>query len=103
MQVRIKNPCKADGEYLMPGDTPDLGDNDAQALIESGAAEALQGGVRPDDADALLTEIREAIASLATDDGDAWTKSGKAKTEAIETVLGYAITAAERDAATADA
>jgi len=105
MKVLIKNPCKADGEFFKPDDQPDLTDAAAKALIESGAAVELNGNVasKPEDVHALHVAIREAVAALDTDNADLWTKSGAAKTEAIESALGYSITAAERDAAMADA
>jgi len=54
---------------------------------------------KPEDAETLAIDIREVIAHLDPDDESLWTKSGKAKTEAIEAMLGYQISAAERDAA----
>jgi len=105
MKVLIKNPCKAAGEFFKPDDQPNLADSDAKALIESGAAVALNGNgaSKPEDANTLHEAIREAVALLDTDNADLWTKGGAAKTEAIESALGYNITAAERDAAMADA
>jgi hypothetical protein len=106
MQVKIENPCKAGGEFLKPGDTADLSDDDAQALIDSGSAVAIEereANTKPEDTDALHAAIRGAVESLDADDADAWTGSGKAKAASIEAVLGYSVTASERDAAMADA
>jgi len=70
----------------------------AEGITIGSAGSAL---ARPEEIAALSLEIREALPQLDTDDTSLWTTSGKAKTEALEAVLGYKITAAERDAALA--
>ncbi len=107
MFVKIVNPSKINGEIMQPGeDVLELDDADARALIESGSAveaEMTPAPRKPEDGDQLGEAIRSATDQLDADDGEAWTKSGKPKTEAIEAILGYSVTAAERDAALADA
>jgi len=97
MKIKVISSCKVDGEIHLPGAEIEPSDEDAQALIDSGACEAFGGeSAKPESAEALSAAIRDAIATL---DEDAFTQSGKAKVEAIETVLGYPVSAAERDAA----
>ncbi|RMG60280.1 MAG: hypothetical protein D6717_00320 [Gammaproteobacteria bacterium] len=58
-------------------------------------------GARPQGEDELLAEIRRAVEALDKDDPEAWTSGGKPQVAAIEAVLGYQISAAERDKALA--
>ncbi len=102
IRVEIINPCKADGDHHMPGDTPELSEKDARALIDSGSAKAIESTTAQTSAptgDQLLAAIRDAAASLDTDDESLWTNGGKPKTGALEAVLGFSITAAQRDEA----
>jgi len=55
---------------------------------------------KPSDA-VLFQQIINAVASLDKDDADLWTNSGKAQVAAIEAVLGFGISAKDRDAALA--
>lgn len=54
---------------------------------------------KPEDAELLTKGIREAFIQLDPQDKSLWTNAGKPKTESLEAVLGYNITAVERDAA----
>lgn len=105
-QVIIINPCKADGKHRMPGtDAIDISDEAATALIASGSALAAEPSrpQRPADVADLHAAIRTAIGSMDKDNKELFTAAGIAKVESIVSVLGYAISATERDAALAGA
>ena len=53
----------------------------------------------PESEEQRLAAIRETIAGLDKDNAELWTSGGKPQVAAIEAVLGYQITAAERDKA----
>lgn len=53
----------------------------------------------PTDPEERLAAIRKAIAQLGPENPEHYGKSGKPHVEAIEAILGWNITAAERDAA----
>lgn len=53
----------------------------------------------PTDPAERLAAIKGAIAQLDPDNPEHFTKGGKPQVEAIEAVLGYGVSAAERDAA----
>lgn len=58
------------------------------------------GGARPEQsATSRAAAIADAIKGLDRADESKWTKSGKPTTEALEAVLGFSVTASERDAA----
>lgn len=65
--------------------------------------EGLGGQAAPDDPAVRLEAIRAAIGQLNKEDASLWTTAGQAKTEAIATITGWPVSAAERDAATAKA
>ena len=54
---------------------------------------------RPDNREVLGEEIVDAIGKLEDGNAEHWTKGGKPEVRALEAVLNYDITAAERDAA----
>lgn len=56
----------------------------------------------PDSPGVRLDAIRVAIGELDKEDAALWTAGGKPKTEAIAAITGWPVTAAERDAATAE-
>lgn len=65
---------------------------DGKAAPEHKTAEALS-----DETAQRMQAIRDAVAKLDPADVSLWTGSGKPKTEAITAVLGYSISATERD------
>lgn len=67
------------------------------------AAEAQASAARPETEEELLAAIRAAVETLDRNNPDLWTSGGKPKVEAVEAVLGYGITAADRDRALAAA
>lgn len=55
--------------------------------------------VKPSDPAELAAAIKAAVNGMDQDDAALWTSGGKPKTESIAAVLGYPVSAAERDAA----
>ncbi len=58
-----------------------------------------QPAARPEDPAALMAAVKDAIGRLDLGKAENVTQSGLPKTEAIEAVLGYPVSAKERDAA----
>lgn len=79
-----------------PAAAPTTGDTAAKLN------EALGGQTVPEDPAVRLEAIRAAIGQLNKEDAALWTAGGKPKTEAIAAITGWPVTAAERDAATAE-
>ncbi len=108
-KYRIQQALKHDGKSYADGDSIKLSETEAQALIDVGAlgesqAEASKSEAsKPEDINDLQSSIRDAVGLLDADNEILWTGSGKAKVESIEAVLGYAVTASERDTAMAEA
>jgi len=99
----VKQAVKHDGKSYVDGDTIKLPEAEAQELIDAGIlgqATKPSKSEKPSDA-VLLQQIIDAVASLDKDDADLWTNSGKAQVAAIEAVLGFDISAKDRDAALA--
>jgi hypothetical protein len=106
-------PSSAASEVAAPVDVVAAAADAAQApeaAIETGAPETAAPEVetpaelvKPIDPDALVSAIRAAIATLDPADAALWTAQGKAKLDAIGSVTGWPVTAAERDAAQAAA
>ncbi|MEY9560466.1 hypothetical protein [Sinorhizobium fredii] len=65
------------------------------------ATEADEETAKPKDKETLYAAIREAADQLDVDDESAFTSTGKPNQRALSEILGYTITAAERDAAIA--
>lgn len=62
---------------------------------------ASTGTTAPEDPALRLEAIRAAISKMDKQDASLWTNDGKPKTDAVSTIVGWAVTAAERDAAIA--
>ena len=94
---------KPGGEPKPPGTSLSLDKDEADRMIKRGHAS--EGGARePEPAkkpagDTLTAALAEAIGGLDKGDEELWTNSGKPNTKALEAVLGYPVSAAERDAA----
>lgn len=88
----------ADGNHK-PGD-PDvqLSDSDAEELLEIGVIQELQSTVPTDSAERQAAII-EAIGKLDTEDSDLWLRDGKPDVSALVGLLGWPVSAAERNAA----
>ena len=84
-----------DAIYL-PGEPVELTKETAAPLLADGVV--IAGAKRPE-GDALQAAIRAAIEALDPANPECWTKGGKPDVRALEKVLGFDITAPERDAA----
>lgn len=91
-----------DNQRYEPGTSIALSDEQAEHLL---AAKAITGPTGdapsnvPTDAAERLAAITTAISQLDPNNTDQWLKDGKPSGEAIAAVLGWSITAAERNAA----
>ncbi len=97
-KYKTLSPLKHDGEILKIGSPVDLDEKSAKDLLGLKIIEVYTVAV-PSDTEARLAAIREAIGSLDKKDSDNWLQSGAPDLAAIEAALGWAPTAAERDAA----
>lgn len=88
---------EAPNEADPSGDSTTVTDSGAPAAAPNNGAPAA-----PEDPAVRLEAIRAAIGQLNKEDAALWTAGGKAKTEAIAAITGWPVTAAERDAATAE-
>ena len=70
-----------------------------QAISEPTTASAPPADTAPEDASERLAAITTAIGQLDPDNAGLWLKDGKPKSDAISAVLGWPVSAAERDAA----
>jgi hypothetical protein len=95
-------PIHHDGKPYAPGKQIKLEDEAAAPLIASGAIseEPIKNepGKGPDDQATREAAIIEAIGKLNVDNKDLWLKDGRPDATALTTVLGWSVTAAERDA-----
>lgn len=89
--ARLKADQMLDVTDTRPTDFP----ADAEAETQN---EAPTNGAPQDPAERLEI-IRTAIAGMDKENAKLWTTGGKPKTEAIEDITGWAVSAAERDAA----
>ena len=88
----------ADGNHK-PGDADiQLSDADAKELLEIDVIQELQSSVPTDSAE-RQSAIIEAIGKLDTEDADLWLRDGKPDVGALVEILGWPVTAAERNAA----
>ena len=83
-----------DGTAYLPGDPVELADDIAAALLADGVV--LEPETAAQDRKA---RIIAAIGELDPDNPEHFTKGGKPEVKALEAILGFDITAAERDAA----
>lgn len=83
-----------------PTGTGDGADNLAAAFAQV-AASAGTGVTVPEDPALRLEAIRTAISKMDKQDASLWTNDGKPKTDAVSAIVGWPVTAAERDAAIA--
>ena len=79
-----------------PGDPVELTKEAAAPLLADGAV--IEGAIKPE-GDELQAAIRAAIEALDPDNPRHFTKGGKPDVRALEAVLGFEISAAERDEA----
>lgn len=98
----VESPIKHDGKEYSVGETVDLNEKDASDLSEIGAVSgpvAGAGNVPVLTDEERLAAIVDAISQLDQSDPALWLKSSAPKTEAIAAITGWAVSAAERDAA----
>ena len=84
-----------DAIYL-PGEPVELTKETAAPLLADGVV--IAGAAKPQ-GDELHAAIQDAIGRLDPADSTKWTKGGKPDVKALEKLLGFDITAAERDSA----
>ena len=105
----VKQPLNYDHKEYGVDDVVNMPAKDAQALLEIDVLEEtkqksnvnpINKPEKPTDETVLYAAIVDAVASLGEADTALWTKDGaKAQVAAIAAVLGYEVSAAERDAA----
>jgi len=104
----VESPLKYDGDDYGEGDVVDMPAKDAEPLLELGVlgetkkadAPKAPDKIKPETEAALHAAIHDAVSSLDQADTTLWSKDGNtAKVDAISNVLGFTVTAAERDAA----
>ena len=101
LEVSETKPAELENEA--PNEADPSGDSTAVTGSGTPAAAPNNGASAvPEDPAVRLEAIRAAIGQLNKEDAALWTAGGKAKTEAIAAVTGWPVTAAERDAATAE-
>lgn len=96
-EYKVLSAIRHDGEDFEEGDLIKLSADAARPLLDMGVIG--ENPARPTDDQARLDEIADAIRGLDRDNPELWTNSGKPQVSAIEAVLGYDISASERDAA----
>lgn len=99
---KAKTDAEAKLEELRSDHAKVVGERDAareEAKAAQAAAEEAKQKLEATQAPDRMARIREAIGGLDRDDSALWTGAGIPKVEAIETVVGFNISAAERDAA----
>lgn len=101
LEVSETKPTELENEA--PNEADPSGDSTAVTGSGTPAAAPNNGApAAPEDPAVRLEAIRAAIGQLNKEDAALWTAGGKAKTEAIAAITGWPVTAAERDAATAE-
>lgn len=101
----VSSPIRHNGTDYESGDTIGLTDKEAVDLIAVQAINENPLGDAPTNAEAtndpakLQDEIVAAISKLDKAAADLWLKNGLPKTEAVSAITGFAVSAAERDAA----
>ena len=101
LEVSETKPAELENEA--PNEADPSGDSTAVTGSGTPAAAPNNGALAvPEDPAVRLEAIRAAIGQLNKEDAALWTAGGKPKTEAIAAITGWPVTAAERDAATAE-
>ena len=101
LEVSATRPAEMESEA--PNEADPSGDSTAVTGSGTPAAAPNNGAPEvPEDPAVRLEAIRAAIGQLNKEDAALWTAGGKPKTEAIAAITGWPVTAAERDAATAE-
>ena len=101
LEVSETKPAELENEA--PNEADPSGDSTAVTGSGTPAAASNNGAPAvPGDPAVRLEAIRAAIGQLNKEDAALWTAGGKPKTEAIAAITGWPVTAAERDAATAE-
>jgi hypothetical protein len=101
-QYAVKTVVDHDNKRYEIGSTIDLDDEQAESLLALKAIEGPTGDAElqvPTDAKERLAAIVTAIGKIDLNNTDLWLKDGKPASEAIAAVLGWSVTAAERNAA----
>lgn len=98
-KFKVINPIKHDGDFYGVGETIEIeGGADVKSLTALGAIAPFTIQV-PTDETARLSAVKSAIQSLDRNNEKLWLKNGSPDLVAVENVLGWAPTAAERDSA----
>lgn len=101
--LEVSETKPAELENQAPNEADPSGDSTAATGSGTPAAAPNSGApVVPEDPTVRLEAIRAAIGQLNKEDAALWTAGGKPKAEAIAAITGWPVTAAERDAATAE-
>jgi hypothetical protein len=101
-QYTVLNAVDHDNRRYEAGNTIDLEDTESQVLLALKAIEGPSGDVapiEPTDPKERLAAITGAIGQIDPNNQDLWLKDGKPSSEAIVAVLGWTISAAERNVA----
>ncbi|MEW6562718.1 MAG: hypothetical protein AB1400_05730 [Pseudomonadota bacterium] len=107
LTYRVRLPLDLDNKRYEPGQLVEVEDAHVDALME---VEALEGPVDapkpaapvatgPADSKVRMAALSAAISSLDPNNADLWLKDGKPSAEAVAAAVGFAVSAAERDAA----
>ena len=101
LEVSETKPAELENEA--PNEADPSGDSTAVTGSGTPAAAPDTGTqTAPEDPAVRLESIRAAVGQLDKENAALWTAGGKPKTEAIAAITGWPVTAAERDAATAE-
>lgn len=104
-QYPVKSPVKHGGTRHIDG-TVTMDEKLAEPLIKSGvlgkATDAPAANTGPTDEAERKNAIKVAISQLDKADTTKWTGAGVPRTDALQVVLGWAVSGAERDAAWAE-
>lgn len=93
----VKSPVKLADGIRQEGETIELDEPSAAELIALGAVEAVKDAA-PDPAERAAV-IQAAIANLDKENPENWLKDSRPVVNALSAVLGFTVSAAERDAA----
>ena len=101
--LEVSETKPAELENKAPNEADPSGDSTAVTGSGTPAAAPDTGTqTAPEDPAVRLEAIRAAVGQLDKENAALWTAGGKPKTEAIAAITGWPVTAAERDAATAE-
>lgn len=101
-QYIVKSAVDHDNERFEAGSPIYLEDKQAESLLAANVIEVPTGDapvVAPTDAQERLAEIVTAIGKIDPNNTDLWLKDGKPASEAIAAVLGWPVSASERNTA----